>query len=211
MARHAVEDFLKQHPDELPTSRNAPPAPKPGFDVVSKYYDENMTEVTDAKGNKAWMPVEDGGIVTCCSGHTHRIHMRNSDPGRYFDDAGHEVSEEVAATMGFDVDRYRTMRRERDTLARARESVAALRGEPAKGEAPKPSVDELRAKAAKAVQELERKPWVNQPSYVMLPNEKMNRHEIKAQSTPTKWLDENAKPLDPEVEMIRKVREAGQG
>jgi hypothetical protein len=184
MARHAVTDFLRMHPDELPTSRNAPPAPKRGFDVVEKYYDENMREVTDAKGNKAWMPTEDGGVITCCSGHTHRIHMRNSDPGRYFDDAGHEVSEEVAATMGFDVDRYRALRRERDTLARARESVAALRGDPPKVEAPKPTVDELRAKAAIAVSRL--KPT-------------------------TKWLDAEAKPLDPEAEMIRKVREAGQG
>jgi hypothetical protein len=208
MARHAVEDFLREHPDELPTSRNAPPAPARGFDVVSRFYDEGMHEVVDGKGNKCWQPVEDGGIVTACSGHTVRIHMRMADVGVYFDDAGHPVSEEVAQAAGFDVDRYRALRRERDTLARARESVAALRGEP-KAEAPKPTVDELRARAAKAVQKLERKPWVNQPSYVMLPNEKMNRHAITAQSTPTKWLDADGK-LANDPEMIRQVRKASQ-
>jgi hypothetical protein len=177
MTRHAVEDFLKQHPDELPTSRNAPPAPKPGFDVVEKFYDEGMHEVTDAKGNKAWKPVEDGGVVTACSGHTQRIHMRNSNPGVYFDDAGHPVSEGVAKAMGFDVDRYRTMRRERDTLNRARESVAALRGEP-KIET-KPTVDELRARTAIAVS--------------------------RVQKPITKWLDTNANPEAEMVRTVRKA------
>jgi hypothetical protein len=175
---------------------------------VDRYYDEGMSEVVDGKGNKAWQPVEDGGVITCCSGQTVRIHMRMADVGVYFDDAGHEVSEEIAQAAGFDVDRYRALRRERGTLAQARESVAALRGEPPKVEAPKPTLDELRAK----VQELTRKPWVNQPSYVMLPNEKMNRHAIKAQSTPVsgvKWLDADGK-LANDPEMIRKVREAGQ-
>src|SRR5262249_7310541 len=128
-------------------------------------------------------------------------------------EAGHEVSEEVAAAAGMDVDRYRAMRRERDAVTRAREAVNALRGEPPKAP-PQPSKEGLPAKAAKATAGNQaRQPWVNQPSYVMLPNEKMNRHEIKAQSTPTsgvKWLDSDGK-LANDPEMIRQVRKAAQG
>jgi len=176
MTRHAVSDFLKQHPDELPTSRNAPPAQPRGFNVVERYYDENMREVVDGKGNKAWQPVEDGGVVTACSGQTVRIHMRNSNPGVYFDDAGNEVSEELAQAAGFDVDRYRAMRRERSTVTRAQEAVNALRREPKVEAPPKPTLDELRAKAAKALRAV---------------NAKAQR---AADKQITRWLDKEALP-----------------
>jgi hypothetical protein len=67
----------------------------------------------------------DSGVTGMVSGSL-EVYMTNSEPGVYYSRNGTEVSEEIAARAGFDVDALRDKRRRMEIDSRSRKAVADM-------------------------------------------------------------------------------------
>ncbi len=65
------------------------------------------------------------GVQYCRDQEGRMIWMLISDPGRYYDGQGREVSEEAALAVGFEIERFRMQRRRKEAEHAALAAVAA--------------------------------------------------------------------------------------
>jgi len=111
------------------------------------------------------------GVMSCEAGDGPRIWMIFSEPGRYYDCQGKEVSEGAAERAGFDTSHWRLQRLKGERLAAAQSRIAeemaqlaaqdAARkaAEAAKGPKPEPKAAPAREPRASAARDFRRDLW----------------------------------------------------